>query len=258
MAKQALPKYLSPRAEGRRLAILVVDDYPLIREGLANALTQLARQVNVLQADSVKRALAELKKQPEITLVLLELALPDNEGTSAVTRIRELYPNVPVVVLSALDDSATVRAALDGGARGFISKRSSSTMLLNALRLVLAGEVYVPPEALGDETARAAVREPKPPAAPRRTSDRLGLTQRQLDVLRLLVQGNPNKTICRELRLAEGTVRTHVAAIFRALHVSNRTQAVFAVSRLGIKFPFAVAPEDGDQKVAWDPVADCV
>jgi DNA-binding NarL/FixJ family response regulator len=232
-------------ATGRTgMKVLIVDDHPLIREALANVLAELGREVTVLQAESLKGALAELAAHPDTTLILLDLMLPDAEGTSVLDQVRHAHPDVPVVVLSATDNRSTVLAAIDGGAMGFISKRSASPVLVNALRLVLAGEVYIPPEVLRAETLpRPAAGAALPPAAgTRRTAEELGMTPRQMDVLTLLVQGKPNKVICRELGLAEGTVKTHTAAIFRALAVSNRTQAVFAVSRLGIQLPFVPAP----------------
>lgn len=225
------------------MKVLIVDDHPLIREALANVLAELGQQVVVLQAESLKGALGELAAHPDTTLILLDLTLPDAEGTSVLEQVRQAHPDVPVVVLSATDNRATVLAAIDGGAMGFISKRSSSPVLVNALRLVLAGEVYIPPEVLRAETLpRPVAGTAVAGAGTRRTAEELGLTPRQMDVLTLLVQGKPNKVICRELGLAEGTVKTHTAAIFRALGVSNRTQAVFAVSRLGIQLPFVAAP----------------
>jgi DNA-binding NarL/FixJ family response regulator len=125
---------------------------------------------------------------------------------------------------------------------GFISKRSAPPVLLGALRLVLAGEVYVPPEVLRTQLLTPSRRAPSTAADHARAGKDFDLTKRQLDVLALLVQGKPNKVICRELGLAEGTVKAHTAAIFRALHVSNRTEAGFAVSSLGIQIPAVASP----------------
>jgi DNA-binding NarL/FixJ family response regulator len=124
---------------------------------------------------------------------------------------------------------------------GFISKRSPPPVLLGALRLVLAGEVYVPPEVLRAQLLAPPQRARSAAADHARGGKELDLTKRQLDVLGLLVQGKSNKVICRELGLAEGTVKAHTAAIFRALRVSNRTEAGFAVNCLGIRMP-ATAP----------------
>ena len=158
---------------------------------------------------------------------------------SLLEQVRAERADIPVVVLSANDERGNVLGAIDAGAMGFISKRSPTQVLVNALRLVLAGGVYVPTQALdggiskslpvGDSFARAS----ESPVV--RTPADLGLTERQADVLALLVQGKPNKTICRELDLAEGTVKTHITAILRALGVTNRTQALFALSRMGVQ-----------------------
>jgi len=230
------------RAAKEALKVLVVDAHPLMRDGLAKVLAGLSQRVDVLQADSLEGALAALDTHPDTALILLDLIMPDGDGTSALERVHAAHPEIPIVVVSGTTDHATVTAAIRSGAMGFISKRSAPPVLLSALRLVLAGEVYVPPEVLRSQlltpargtpsAARVTVRE--------RGGKDLDLTKRQLDVLGLLVQGKPNKVICRELGLAEGTVKAHTAAIFRALRVSNRTEAGFAVSCLGIQVPASV------------------
>ncbi len=223
------------------LKVLIADAHPLMRDGLANVLAGLSQRVDALQADSLEGALAALDAHPNTALVLLDLIMPDGDGTSALERVREAHPEIPIVVVSGTTDHATVTEAIRSGAMGFISKRSAPPVLLGALRLVLAGEVYVPPEVLRTQLlapSRGAPSRPPAAAADRaRGGKNLDLTKRQLDVLALLVQGKPNKVICRELGLAEGTVKAHTAAIFRALRVSNRTEAGFAVSSLGIQVP---------------------
>lgn len=222
--------------------ILIVDEHPLMRAALANVLAGLGERTQVLQADCMDGALAALATHATTALVLLDMALAD-EGANAIGRLRQARAGIPVVVLSSVTDRATVTAAIRAGAIGFISKRSTQAVLLGALRLVLAGEVYIPPEVLRmqppERTGDAASGAPVAALADPVRREALGLTPRQLDVLALLVQGKPNKVICRELGLAEGTVKTHTAAIFRALRVSNRTEAGFAVSRLGIQMPAA-------------------
>ena len=143
--------------------------------------------------------------------------------------LRERHPGLPVVMMSARDDAVTVVEALDRGAMGFIPKTSSTELMLNALRLVFAGGTYIPPEAIAGSTP-----EGRGVTQASRTLAELGLTSRQVDVLRLLVRGRSNKLICRELDLAEGTVKTHMTAVLRALHVTNRTQAIIAIAKLGI------------------------
>ena len=145
--------------------------------------------------------------------------------------------NVPSTraVVPASDDPETVIGALDEGAMGFIPKASKNDVLVNALRLVLSGGVYLPAQALRQDTPPQHQAAEPPPSSYRD----IGLTDRQAEVLALLIQGKPNKLICRDLDLAEGTVKIHVTAILKALKVTNRTQAVVAVSRLGLKLdPF--------------------
>lgn len=214
--------------------ILVVDDHPLIREALRHVLPCLQAGVRLFDAADCASATSIADAQPDLDLVLLDLSLPGASGMTALQTFRQRYPLLPVVVLSGFDDQDLVVSALDHGAMGFIPKSSSNDLLLGALRLVLSGGIYVPPQALpSDSLALRQVREPDAPAlAP---SD-IGLTERQGEVLKLLIQGLSNKAICRELNLAEGTVKVHITALLKALNAANRTQAVLAASRLGLKF----------------------
>jgi DNA-binding NarL/FixJ family response regulator len=233
--------------------ILAVDDHPLAREALARLAEELGPRTEVLEADSLAAAHEHLAAHSDLALVVLDIALPDAEGIEAVERLLQARPEVPLLVLSSKDDPATARAILDAGARGFISKRSPTRLLIEAIRLVLVGGFYVPPEALRavTETKRdpgTPTADQGAPSSPSREA--LSLTPRQLDVLALLVQGKPNKLICRTLNLAEGTVKTHTAAIYRALNVMNRTQAVYAVSRLGLQLATAAEPGARGEKPA--------
>lgn len=230
------------------MKILIVDDHPLIREGLSRVLMELDRKVEIVESDTASNALLAPAEHPDIALILLDLSVPGADGLSLLRALREKLDAVPVVVLSATDDAAVVRNAIDLGAMGFISKRSTAGILVNALRLVLAGGIYVPPQALsvGDApqlpgTATSAALASSEGAD---ILKRIGITPRQTEILALLVQGKPTKVICRDLGLSEGTVKTHIASILRALDARNRTQAVFTLSRLGVKFPalFASAP----------------
>jgi DNA-binding NarL/FixJ family response regulator len=178
------------------MKILVVDDHPLIVEALAQILPQLDPDLEVRAAGDSAEAITVLDNEPDVTLVLLDLALPGARGLDFLGDLKLDYPGVPIVVISATHDRATVLAALGAGAHGFIPKSADAQMLLDAVQHVLDGGVYLPSEdAPGPEGDGVHL----PP-------DALGLTARQTDVLKLLAQGKPNKLICRDLTLSEGTV----------------------------------------------------
>jgi DNA-binding NarL/FixJ family response regulator len=220
--------------------ILAVDDHPLIRDALSQVLKVLDPNMHLLSAASAQETLLAASANPDLNLVLLDLTLPDANGFEVLHQLREQHPGIPVVVLSATDDAATVMRALDDGAMGFIPKTSSNDVLLGALRLVLAGGVYLPAEVLRHSAAthphaQSPSHTTAATAQHELTCRDLGLTDRQAEVLALVVQGKPNKLICRNLNLAEGTVKIHISSILRALNVTNRTEAVVAVGKLGLK-----------------------
>src|SRR6267142_607908 len=221
------------------MKILVVDDHELIREALHGVLKELKRDVIVLEAVDSRQAMQHLSEQADIGLILLDLSLPDRDGFSVLAELRERYPAISVVVLSAVQDRSSIVKALDLGALGFIPKSGQREVMLSALQLVFSGGIYIPPEILSRE--EPALSKPAQtrlaPDKARVTPAELGLTGRQLDVLSLMMQGKSNKAICRVLNLAEPTVKNHVTAILKALEVSNRTEAVIAVGHLGWKLP---------------------
>ena len=211
---------------------LVVDDHSLIRDAMQSLLASIDAEAHVLLAASAAQARAQLAAEPGIDLALLDLNLPDGNGLDLMRELRAAHPSLAVVMLSGERDAATVRHALDAGAAGFIPKTEPREVLARALSLVLAGGVYVPREALGASPA-ATPMPSSGPAGP--TPASLGLTERQIDVLALIMKGRTNKHICRQLNLAEPTVKNHVTAILRALKVTSRTEAVLAVTALGWK-----------------------
>lgn len=219
------------------MKILVVDDHPLILEALKQVLRDLDPDIEVIEARDARQALEQAGRHPELALVLLDLTLPEKHGFELLPELRQHTPGLPVVVLSATEDRDTVLRAINDGAMGFIPKTSRTEVLVAALRLVFSGGVYLPPSAFS--VPNGTTSDPRAPAqtpVPATRSPRdAGLTERQAQVLALLVQGKSNKLICRALDLAEGTVKIHVTAILRALNVSNRTEAVVAVSRLGLR-----------------------
>jgi len=218
------------------MKVLVIDDHALVRDALRGVLRTVFGASRVAEAASWREAQRELRRPEGFELVLLDLGLPDRDGFEALLELRERHPECPVVVLSGQQDQASVSRALELGAVGYIPKSASRKVMLSALQLVISGGMYLPPELLGGvRTAREqlASAPPSPPEESDSGSAR-GLTARQMDVLALLMQGKSNKLICRQLGLAEPTVKNHVSAILRVLNASNRTEAVVAARALGI------------------------
>jgi DNA-binding NarL/FixJ family response regulator len=204
--------------------LLVVDDHPLILHALTQVLPGLTPDLEILSAANRDEAITLLARHPDTALVLLDLALPGSRGLGFLAELRRDVPRVPIVVLSATHDRATVGAALKAGARGFIAKTANPAHLIDALRTVIAGGHHVTRDIAPDRPATLG-------GVP---IDALGLTHRQSDVLKLLVQGKPNKLICRDLALSEGTVKVHVSAILKALNVHSRSQAIVELARRGV------------------------
>lgn len=206
------------------MKILIVDDHALFRAGLGYVLSELEEDINILEASNYDSAFKHVSENSDLELVLLDLNMPGKDGFTALDAFSKDYPALPVVILSASIQRTYIQRALDAGALGYIPKDTSSSVMLNALRLILAGGVYLPPTAILQNNDEL----------PTRGCIGDNLTPRQLEVLSLLVQGNSNKLIATRLELAEATVKMHVTAIFKGLGVSNRTQAAMAAEKLGL------------------------
>ena len=202
------------------MKLLIVDDHPVVRDGLSKLLTSSADDIEVLQAGDCGAGVATAAAHPDLDAIFMDLNLPGLCGPDAVREFGRRCPAVPVIVLSSSEDANDVRSALAAGALGYVPKSASVPTLMAALHLVLSGEIYLPPLLL-------TATETPGGAAP-------ALTERQMDVLRLLADGQANKQIARTLDIAEKTVKVHVSAIFRFLNVDNRTQAVTAAQRAGL------------------------
>lgn len=214
------------------LKLLVIEDHALVREGLVQTLLQLDQEVQVLEARDCESGCAVLGDADDFDLVLLDLALPGIDGLTCLGLFRQRYPALPVVIVSAYDDAHTVNRALQAGAAGFVPKAYSGDRLLDALRRVLDGAIYIPEQSL---PANGGVGLSLPSAAKGVVPADIGLTGRQSDVLGLMVKGSSNREIADLLGLSEGTVKIHITAIFKALGVTSRTQALVAVARKGIR-----------------------
>ncbi|MFT3779624.1 MAG: response regulator transcription factor [Ottowia sp.] len=213
------------------MKILIADDHRLIVEAVAEKLAELGPGVSFVQALSVQELLDGIGA--DLDLAIIDLGMPGARGIDHVAQVRRLRPGLPIVVLSGHEDPAVMRAAFDAGASGFIPKAYSPEVMLSAVQLVLSGGTYVPPMMMNPPALAA----PQPPLAYGGVTRSLAqlrnvLTERQFEVLSLLTEGQPNKQIGRNLGISEGTVKIHLAAIFRVLKVRNRTEAVVAVREL--------------------------
>ncbi|HXE39197.1 MAG TPA: response regulator transcription factor [Azonexus sp.] len=215
------------------LKLLVVEDHALVREGLVRLLGQIEEKATVLESEDFESALTVLDNEGEFDLVLLDLALPGIDGFAGLDILRRRYPAMPVAVVSAFDDTPTITRVLNLGASGFIPKAFSGEALLSAVREILAGNIFRPS---GQQGSRLDDATPVPPSKISVRPDEIGITDRQAQVLALMVRGLSNRDIADQLELSEGTVKIHATAVFKALGVNSRTQALVAVARYGIDF----------------------
>lgn len=200
--------------------VLLIDDHPLFRSGITAVINELDDEVRCVEAEGIEEGLSLLREGGTFTIILLDLALPGLDGMDGIALLRDAAPATPIVVLSATENAVTIRQAINRGAKGYIPKSSGKDIILNALRLVLSGGVYLPAKILLTEVSI--------------TSNPGSLTPRQVDVLQLLAQGKSNKEVADKLKLTENTVRTHVAAILKRLGVKNRTEAGVAAVAQGL------------------------
>ena len=233
------------------MKVLLVDDHPLILAALQAVIEGFGPDMQVVAADGADQANSALARATDFDLVLLDLSLGEVDGFVVLADLRERYPALPVVVISATERHADVVRALDMGAMGFVPKRTSNRELVDALAMVMAGGVFIPPAVLGLSAISAELASPATGADPSsiaalsraelasgpaaqtiRSIESIGLTPRQSQVMALLLKGLPNKLIARELKVSVETVKDHVAAVLQALGVSSRTQAVLAVSQM--------------------------
>jgi DNA-binding NarL/FixJ family response regulator len=210
--------------------ILIVDDHPLFRHALIQAVRYSLPQAQIHETAAVNEFYERLEKGPEPDLVLLDLNLPGASGFSALVHVRAQYPSIPIIVVSAHEESTIIQRAIAHGAMGYIPKSAHPSHIGEAIRQVLEGDIWLPPNLptnmsfdprAADETALA---------------ERIqSLTPQQFRVLMMVAEGLLNKQIAYELEVSEATIKAHVTAIFRKLGVQNRTQAVLAINALNIE-----------------------
>jgi DNA-binding NarL/FixJ family response regulator len=224
------------------MKILVADDHALIRAGLRAELATLDGGAEFVEAWDEGTLRAMFERHPDLELAIVDLTMPGMQRDATIASLREQYPAIPIIVLSGGDPHVEAKAVLQAGASGFISKTGMSQVMLHAIRLVLAGGQYLPPELILEPEDRAL---PVPGsmaadhAAASVTAAELAhaagrLSERQRQVFALLAEGLSNKAIARRLDITEGTVKTHVATIFDVFNVHNRVAAVAAARALSI------------------------
>jgi DNA-binding NarL/FixJ family response regulator len=210
------------------MKLLIVDDHPVLREGLAALLRQTGPGTSIVQAESAPMALGLLDQHPDLDIVVLDLMMPGMGGMAAIAEFGRKRPDLPVIVLSSSEDPHEARRALTLGALGYVPKSAGQHTLISAIELVMKGEVYIPPLILSESTRRPGSQQAG------NGGGSSALTGRQLEILRRLSAGQPNKIIAYELELSEKTVKAHITAIFKALNVVNRMQAAAAGREAGL------------------------
>ncbi|HNO88104.1 MAG TPA: response regulator transcription factor [Rhodocyclaceae bacterium] len=209
--------------------ILIIEDHVLVREAMALTLAQVGEGVFCQQASSAAEAIALLEDDPDCDLLVVDLMLPEMNGFSLLGVIAKRFPDVPALVVSALDDRESVHRAMKAGASGFVSKASPSNTLIEAVRTVLDGGVFTPEATSGSDGSGRTRR------ASQAFAERFQLTAAQGRVLELVAQGKSNRDIADLLGLSEGTVKVHVSAILRSLGVTSRAQALLLMTRAGLR-----------------------
>lgn len=214
------------------MQFLIADDHSIVTMALEMLLKDYDGQDNtVFTANNKDDALALAQEYGETAdLMILDLSMPGVEGTSLMEAIVAAQPTLKILVMSGLSDQQSIIKVLQMGAAGFIPKSLDAELLTSAIRFVLAGGVYIPVKLLTQAQKTGLLT-----ATPEKITQEgtVRLTDRQKDVLALLAKGAPIKRICKELDLSEGTVKTHVTAIYRAFGASNRTEALIAARRHG-------------------------
>lgn len=204
--------------------LVIADDHPLFRDALRQAVASVISSVNIGEAGSFEDLTSLLEQDADVDLILLDLTMPGISGFSGLIYLRAQYPAIPVVIVSASDDVATIRRSLDFGASGFIPKRVGVETLRDAILKVMDGDIWVPAD-----TDLSTASDPDMT----RLRDRLvTLTPQQVRVLMMLSEGLLNKQIAYELGVSEATIKAHVSAILQKLGVESRTQAVIAAARI--------------------------
>ncbi|MBX9711553.1 MAG: response regulator transcription factor [Xanthobacteraceae bacterium] len=204
--------------------LVIADDHPLFRGALREAVASVVASARIDEAGSFGELTALLESEAELDLILLDLSMPGTSGFSGLIYLRAQYPAIPVVVVSASDDSDTIRRSMEFGASGFIPKRFGVETLREAIGKVMNGDVWIP----SDIDLSAGV----DPDVTKLRDRLVTLTPQQVRVLMMLSEGLLNKQIAYELSVSEATIKAHVSAILQKLGVESRTQAVIVAAKI--------------------------
>lgn len=217
------------------MKILIAEGHPLYRQGLCKLLKQVCQNIECIDATNYQELAQLIQQEGEnLDLILLDLRIPREHGFEIIEQTRGQFPEVPIAVVTASESPADIRQVFRCGALGYIPKTLDTKVMLNALRLILSGGLYVPSMLLGEEPGSLTKATRKESKAAASVETQKVLTRRQRDVLRFLGKGRSNRQIARELGITEGTVKVHVSGVFRALGAKNRTEATLKFSELGL------------------------
>ena len=219
--------------------VLIADDHPLFRDALQRAVLGALPQARVHCADDVHNLMGLIEQYPDADLLLLDLHMPGARGYSALAHIRGQYPGLPIIVVSGHEEATVARRALAHGAAAYIPKSTDGSAIAEAIRRVLDGDTWLPPQLLG---GHAPLQPDEADAAARIAS----LTPQQFRVLTMIAEGLLNKQIAWDLGVSEATVKAHMTAIMRKLGVNNRTQVALLASQLAVDQD-AVPPLPADE-----------
>jgi len=214
-----------------KLQVLLADDHALFRDGMRYVLQQLSEQVDIICAGDFADTLRQADENPGIDLALIDLNMPGSDGVGSIRIFHNRFPSIPIVVISGSEQRAEIEWVMEYGAMGFISKMCSGKVMVNALRTVLDGDIYLPPQLLAQSDIATSQAETD---RGNLQTNKHGLTKRQMEVLQLLAEGLTNKEIALKMNLAEGTIKIHVAAVYQMLQVNSRLDAVRKAQRLGL------------------------
>lgn len=214
--------------------VVIADDHPLFRDAIRGVLINIFPNVHVFETHNVETTLNTIQENPDIDLILLDLKMEGMDGVNGIIKIRNLHPNIPIVVVSSEEDKSIVLQTITCGAISFISKSTQGKQIGEALINILNGQVYLPPDIIksGSEVSSSEESKNENTLPPIDISLVVALTRRQLLVLEHIVQGQSNKRIAYDLNIAETTVKSHVSTILNKLNVNNRVQAALRSSNL--------------------------